>query len=53
MEQFNLFHAPDHIFHTNIIAYCQQNGYLRLAILNKKFYLSKRKYYIKQKVLFL
>ena len=22
----------DHVFHTNIIAYCQQNRYVRLAI---------------------
>ena len=22
----------DHVFHTNIIAYCQQNQYIRLAI---------------------
>ena len=25
------FNAPDHVFHTNVIAYCQQNRYIRLA----------------------
>ena len=27
-----LFNALDHVFHTNIIAYCQQNQYVRFAI---------------------
>ena len=28
---FNRFNAFDHVFHT-VIAYCQQNWYIRLAI---------------------
>ena len=27
----------DHVFHTNIIAYCQQNWYVRLAIYTDSF----------------
>ena len=27
----------DHVFHTNIIAYCQQNRYVRLAIYTDLF----------------
>ena len=30
----------DHVFHTNIIAYCQQNRYVRLAIYTDLFTLS-------------
>ena len=32
IEQFNWFNVVDHIFHTNVIAYCQQNWYVALAI---------------------
>ena len=30
----------DHVFHTNIIAYCQQNRYVRLAIYTDLFILN-------------
>ena len=34
---FKCDHALDHVFHTNIIAFCQQNRYVRLAIYTDLF----------------
>ena len=34
------YNKLDHVFHTNIIAYCQQNRYVRLAICTDLFTLS-------------
>ena len=36
------YNKLDHVFHTNIIAYCQQNGYIRLAIYTDLFTLRKK-----------
>ena len=32
LRRFKSFNALDHVFHTNIIAYCQENQYVRLTI---------------------
>ena len=37
IQQFNWFNALDHAFLTNIIAHCQQNQYLRLAMYTDLF----------------
>ena len=36
------YNKLDHVFHTNIIAYCQQNRYVRLAIYTDLFTLRKK-----------
>ena len=40
---FNWFNALDYVFHTNIIAYCQQSRYVRFAIYTNLFILSEKK----------
>ena len=35
--------TSDHVFYTNIIAYCQQNRYVQAAIYIDLFILSKKK----------
>ena len=38
LNDFNLLpHALDHVFHTNINAYCQQNRYVRFAMYTDSF----------------
>ena len=40
IQQLNWFKALDHVFHTDITAYCQQNCYVRLAIYTDLFTLN-------------
>ena len=34
----NMFIELDHVFHTNIIGYCQQNWYVRFALYTDSFF---------------